>query len=156
TTIDQVIERIHVDDELIEAKKTLIIGIQAPSEILSSTNNIGKEVSPSIQHQTEKSFDIVSNKNIDNIDLPICRAYSNDKTVDTIIITTEEVLPIDSSKYCPMSNIQIDSVSIRQDTLTCEQTSVTYRTAMNDKLPSDLLESLSVPAQLDLLPLATM
>ncbi|CAF5101592.1 unnamed protein product, partial [Rotaria magnacalcarata] len=40
TTIDQVIERIHVDDELIEAKKTLIIGIQAPSEILSSTNNI--------------------------------------------------------------------------------------------------------------------
>ncbi|CAF4216249.1 unnamed protein product, partial [Rotaria magnacalcarata] len=85
-----------------------------------------------------------------------CRAYSNDKTVDTIIITTEEVLPIDSSKYCPMSNIQIDSVSIRQDTLTCEQTSVTYRTAMNDKLPSDLLESLSVPAQLDLLPLATM
>ncbi|CAM4905811.1 unnamed protein product [Rotaria socialis] len=156
TGIDQVIERIHVDDELFEAKKTLIIGIQAPSEILSSTNNIDKEVSPSIQHQTEKSFDIVSNKSIDTIDVPLCRAHSTDKTMDTIIITTEEVLPIDSSKCCPMSNIQIDSVSIRQDTLTCEQTSATYRTVMNDKLSSDLLESLSVPAQLDLLPLATM
>ncbi|CAF3618249.1 unnamed protein product [Rotaria sordida] len=188
--IDQVIEKIHVGDELFEAKKTFIIDIQAPNEQLLSTNNIDidlllnqldnnssiqstsfnllpieptlsndiidKEILTSNIHKIEETYEILSNKIVDYIDIPTCKTYLDDQKPEAIIITTEEISTNNSSEYFPMSNIQIESVQTTQDIRSNEQSSIIYRTIINEKLPSESLESLSVPAQLDLLPLATM
>ncbi|CAF2746284.1 unnamed protein product [Rotaria sp. Silwood2] len=178
--IDQVIEKIHVEDELFEAKKTFVIDTQAPNEQLLSENNIEIHLSlnqsdnnSSIQstsrnllsteptlfidiveeeeevltlniHKTEESYEILSNKIVDYIDIPTCKTYSDDQKPEAIIITTEEISSVNSS------------IQTIQDTWSREQSSIIFRTIIHEKLPSESIESLSVPAQLDLLPLATM
>lgn len=106
--IDQVIETIHVDDELHEAKKTLIIGIEAPTESFSSTNKSENNLSTLDIDKTDESLEMISNNVTDSIDITTCRAYSTDQKSETIIITTEEVSNMASSDYFPMSNIKID------------------------------------------------
>ncbi|CAF2489671.1 unnamed protein product [Rotaria sp. Silwood2] len=177
--IDQVIEKFHVEDELFEAKKTFVIDTQAPNEQLLSENNIEIHLSlnqsdnnSSIQstsrnllsteptlfidiveeeevltlniHKTEESYEILSNKIVDYIDIPTCKTYSDDQKPEAIIITTEEISSVNSS------------IQTIQDTWSSEQSSIIFRTIIHEKLPSESIESLSVPAQLDLLPLATM
>jgi len=102
--IDQVIETIHVGDELFEAKKTCITGIQPPNE----------EFSIPIVHKTEESFEILSNKIVDYIDIPSSKTYSDDQKPEAIIVTTEEISSIYSPDYFPMSNVKIESVQTIQ------------------------------------------
>ncbi len=140
--MDQVIETIHVGDELFQAKKTCITGIQPPNE----------EFSIPIVHKTEESFEILSNKIVDYIDISSSsKIYSDDQKPEAIIVTTEEISSIYSPDYFPLSNVKIEPVQTMN-----EQSSIISLTIINEKLPGESLESLSVPIQTDLLPLATM
>ncbi len=127
--IDQVIEKIHLDDELFEAKKTFITGIQAPNIELSSLNQldndslteeissiyvIEKEFSMPIVHKTEESLEILNSKIVDYIDIPSSKTHSDDQKPEAIIVTTEEISSIYSPDYFPMSNVKIESVQTIQ------------------------------------------
>jgi hypothetical protein len=98
--MDQVIETIHVDDELFEAKKTCVIGIQAPNEELLSMNQSDNE-------STTK--EILSNKIVDYIDIPPSQICSDDQKPEVIIVTTEEMSSIHSPNCFPISNFKIES-----------------------------------------------
>lgn len=87
--IDQVIETIHVDDELFEAKETFITGIQIPND-----------------ESTEELFEISSNKIVDNIDISSCQICSDDQKPEVIIVTTEEI--ISSKELFSIHLISID------------------------------------------------
>jgi hypothetical protein len=105
--LDQVIETIHVGDELFEAKKTVITGIQAPSKELQSSNNI---TSISIVHKAEEPFEILSSQIIDYINIPSTKTSSEDQIPEAIIVTTEEILSINSSECFPAANAQTESM----------------------------------------------
>ncbi len=161
--MDYIIETIHVEDELFEATKTSMIDIQSSNKELSSLNQlendssieeilstdiVEKEFSMPIVHKTEESLEILSSKIVDYIDIPSSKTYSDDQKPEAIIVTTEESSSIYSSEYFPVSNVI--------DTTINEPSSIISLTIINEKLPGESLESLSVPVQTDLLPLATM
>ena len=100
--MDQVVETIHVADELFEAKKTSITGIQAPDELLPFLTSMNvlptedrfpssvfeEEVSISNVYKTEPLLEILSNKT----DIPLSLTCLDDQKPEVIIITTEETL----------------------------------------------------------------
>ena len=117
--IDHVIETIHVGDELFEAKKTVITGIQAPNTELLSSNYAEnqsdssfsllatekEELPVSIAHKIEEPFEILSSQIVDYIDIPSNKLSAEDQIPEAIIVTTEEI-PLNNSAE---ANAQIES-----------------------------------------------
>lgn len=92
--IDQVIETIHLDDELFEAK-TSITDIQA---LIQLDNN----------SSIEESIDISNEKIVDYIDTSSTTINSDNQKPEAIIVTTEESSSIiDSPDYEKIESIQI-------------------------------------------------
>jgi hypothetical protein len=93
--IDQVIEKIHLDDELFEAKKTSITDIQAPIQLDKNSS-------------IEESIDISNEKIVDYIDTSSTTIKSDNQKPEAIIVTTEESSSIiDSPDYEKIESIQI-------------------------------------------------
>ncbi|CAF3575459.1 unnamed protein product [Adineta steineri] len=148
-SIDHVIETIHVEDELYEAKETFISGMQVSNDQFDtlSTDFIEcKSPAPSIT-ETEEPFTILSNEYIDHSDILSSETCPHNQNSDTIIITAEDI----SSVNFPVSSASIESSGSISATAINEQTPIITLTIIGETQ-----ESLSVPIQTDLLPLATM
>ena len=165
--LDHVIETIHIGDEFYEAKETHITGIRMPSEEFSASVQSDDDYSitsisidslsiedhrnPSTDtvHKIEELLDLSSNHIVDFINIPCSNTSIDEQKPEAIIVTTE-------------GNSLPSPLPPPQPTTT---TTTTTSNEINDPLPIISLtiinekstgESLSVPIQSDLLPLATM
>jgi hypothetical protein len=126
-SMDQVIETIHVEDELYEAKETLVTGIQAPNDERTLLNNGEVHLSlnqldndSSIKSTIVNLRELLStdgiegespissiHKIVDHIDISHSNKCADDQKSEAIIITTEA-----SSSICfPISNVHIESMN---------------------------------------------
>jgi len=120
-SMDQVIETIHVEDELYEAKETLVTGIQAPNDERTLLNNGEVHLSLNqLDNDSSIKSTLVStdgierespissiHKIVDPLDVSHSNKCGDDQKSEAIIITTEA-----SSSICfPISNVHIESMN---------------------------------------------
>jgi hypothetical protein len=79
------------------------------TEKILSSNIVEQEFPILNEHKTDESFEIVSNKIVDYIDISPSQTCSDDQKPEVIIVTTEEISSIHSPDYCPVSNFKIES-----------------------------------------------
>jgi hypothetical protein len=141
-SMDQVIETIHVEDELYEAKETLVTGIQAPNDekillnngevhlLLNQLDNDSSIKSTVVNLRGPLSTDGIErdspisiiHKIVDHIDVSHSNTCADDQKSEAIIITTEA----SSSISFPISNVHIESMNATSGMLVSLKVIITF------------------------------
>ena len=126
--VEQVVETIHVGEELFEAQQTVVVGIQAPNDEISSASQSDNESSSKLTSVTSSTIedllpsDIIEmeslasnvqktlpNTIMDYVDISSSKTCSDEQKPEVIIVTSEEI-PIKSSSS--MECIAVESERI--------------------------------------------
>ncbi|CAF1138461.1 unnamed protein product [Adineta ricciae] len=162
--IEQAVETIHVEDGLFQVKETVVdqksfemndmatIPTEAPMTTIHLPEAIASDVDDdtpldSIMSQVEESVEVLSHQVLDQI-------VSSIESTPFINCTFENT-PIAHFSVSNVSTSSTDPV-IATDATTNEQMPIITLTIIGDKMPEYSQESLTVPMEPNLLPLATV
>ncbi|CAF4550896.1 unnamed protein product, partial [Rotaria sp. Silwood2] len=147
--------------------KPTSLNLHTTEEVLSSAT-IEKAPEPLLPQEIEAPFEIVSKKVVDYIEIPHSTTDFDDQKPEAIIVI-DEIIPIDSisrigdtmseiasSESLRTADLRTEAIHHMQGGVTAEQLSHSTLIDKSGKLLEESVESLPVPVQSNLLPLATM